>query len=355
MIALERRCTPEAVERLTAAVLEVSGVPREDAELVADTLVCADLWGHGSHGVMRLPSYVARLRAGVMNPVTRIDLAINAGAVAVLDGNDGLGQVVAAASAREAIRRARAHGVAAVSARNSNHVGCLSYFTRMAARQGCAALYASNASPAMAPWGGREPRVGTNPWSIAAPAGEAGTVVMDIANTAVARGKIHLARQRGTSIPEGWAVDAEGVPTSDPERALSGLLHPMAGHKGYAIAFMMDVLTGVLSGGAFGSQVAGPFQAEQRGGNGQLFVALDIARFLEPEAFAARVRRLVADVKGTPTAAGFDAIRVPGEIEDENAARGRAGGIALPERTVAALDRLAEEAGVDPALRLGGR
>jgi LDH2 family malate/lactate/ureidoglycolate dehydrogenase len=346
VVATQPRVPADALEQLTAAVLQASGVPANDAALVADTLVSADLWGHASHGTMRLASYVDRLRSGVMRPVTQIETVVDAGAVAVLDGNDGVGQVVAAASAREAIRRARAHGVAAVSARNSNHVGCLAYFTRMAAGDGCAALFASNASPAMAPWGGREPRVGTNPWSIAAPAGRTGTMVMDIANTAVARGKIHLARQRGTSIPEGWALDADGAPTTDPERALAGLILPMAGHKGYAIALMMDVLAGVLSGSAIGSEVAGPFQAERRGGNGHLFIALDVAAFLEPEAFAARMEQLVADVK----AEGLEAVQIPGELEDRNAARGRAEGIALPERTVADLRRLAAETGVDFAL-----
>jgi len=336
---------------LTAAVLRGAGVPAADAELVADSLVCADAWGHASHGVLRVPSYVARLRAGVMRAVTRVDVAVDAGAVAVLDGHDGVGQVIAAAAAREAVQRARTLGASAVAVRNSNHVGCLAYFTRMAAAQGCVALFASNASPAMAPAGGRAARVGTNPWSVAAPAPDGRAIVMDIANTAVARGKIHLARERGTRIPLGWAVDAAGVPTTDPERALAGLVLPMAGHKGYAIAVLLDVLTGVLSGSAIGSEVAGPYQAERRGGNGQLFIALDVERFLEPDTFVERVGRLIADVKSAPAAEAADEILVPGELEDRAAERAARDGVALAERTRRELWRLAGELGVDDATR----
>ena len=280
-----------------------------------------------------------------------MELAVDAGAVAVLDGNDGVGQIIAAACAREAVDRARIHGVAAVSARNSNHVGCLGYFTRSAARQGCVALFASNSSPAIAPWGGRDKRVGANPWSIAAPTGETSAMVMDIANTAVARGKIYDARQRGAKIPNDWAVDEDGEPTTDPERALAGLLLPMGGHKGYAIAVMIDMLTGVLSGSAIGSEVAGPFQTERRGGNGQLFIALDVATFIDPTAFASRAQTLIADVKNTRLADGFSAIDVPGEPEERNATRARVNGVALPERTIVELGRLADEAGIDLALR----
>ena len=350
-VAAEPRVAVDDLRRLTAAVLRGAGVPAADADLVADSLVRADAWGHASHGVMRVPAYVERLRAGVMRAVTRVEVVVDAGAVAVLDGHDGVGQVIAAAAAREAVQRAHTFGAGAVAVRNANHVGCLAYFTRMVAARGCVALFASNASPAMAPLGGREARVGTNPWSVAAPAPGGGAVVVDIANTAVARGKIHLARERGTQIPAGWAVDASGLPTTDPERALAGLVLPMAGHKGYAIAVLMDVLTGVLSGSAIGSEVAGPYQAERRGGNGQLMLALDVARFLDPTAFAERVERLVADVKGAPLADGADEILVPGELEDRAAARAEREGVTLPARTRSELWRLAGELGVDDATR----
>ena len=198
-----------------------------------------------------------------MEPVTRPDVVTDSGPLVVLDGHHGIGQVLTALAVDLGVERARVHGIAGVAVRNSNHFGTAAYFTRRAAEAGCVALLATNASPAMAPWGGREKAVGTNPWSIAAPAGSSGTVVMDIANTAVARGKIYLAEEKGVPIPEGWAADADGVPTTDAQEAVDGLILPMAGHKGYAIALMMDVLSGVLSGSGILAEVSSPYRTDR--------------------------------------------------------------------------------------------
>ncbi|MDB6170046.1 MAG: putative oxidoreductase YbiC [Verrucomicrobia bacterium] len=326
-----------------SAVLAESGVPESDARLVADSLVQADLWGHQSHGVMRLPWYTARIRTGVMRAVTQCELVVNAGAVAVLDGHDGIGQVVAEKAAREAMSRARAHGVGAVSVRNSNHFGTAMYFTRLPLAEGQLAILTTNASPAMAPWGGREQSVGTNPWSIAAPAGKFPPFVLDIANTAVARGKIYLAKQQGRAIPPGWAINSAGEPTTDPVEALAGLILPMAEYKGYAIAVMVDVLSGILSGSAFGKGVRGPYQSEQRSGCGHLMITLDIAAFLPLAEFNAGMEKLVGELKGAPLAAGFDEILYPGEPEARSAERGRREGIELPAQTMLDLTKLADE------------
>jgi LDH2 family malate/lactate/ureidoglycolate dehydrogenase len=336
---------PDKLRTFSAAVLTAHGVPFADATLVADSLVTADLWGHSSHGVLRLPWYIDRIRAGVMDPVTAPELAVDAGPVAVLDGRDGVGQVLTARAAEEALRRAGDHGVGAVGVRNSNHFGTAAYFTRMAPPAGAIAMLTTNASPAMAPWGGRVPTVGTNPWSIAAPAGRHGIVVMDIANTAVARGKIYLARQNKTAIPLGWAVNADGQPTNDTQEAIDGVILPMGGHKGYAISFMMDVLSGVLTGSAFGSSVGGPYQTEQRSGAGHLYLALDVAAFMPVEEFDARMEDLIAEVKSVPRAEGFDEIFYPGELEARAEERHR-GGLTLPEQTTIDLGRLADETGV---------
>jgi LDH2 family malate/lactate/ureidoglycolate dehydrogenase len=169
---------------------------------------------------------------------------------------------------------------------------------------------------------------------------------MDIANTGVARGKIYAARERGTPIPAGWATDAGGVPTTDPVAAAEGLILPMGGHKGYAISFMMDVLSGVLTGAEFATGVSGPQQAERRSGSGHLLVALDVAAFLPPAEFAGRMERLVAEMKSVPPAEGFAEVLVPGEIEDRNRARHEREGIGLPGATLAALRELAGTTGV---------
>jgi len=322
------------------------GVPERDAELLADSLVVAELWGHSSHGLLRLPWYVARLRSGAMRTVSEPVTVTDTGPLVVLDGQDGIGQVLADRAVATGVERARAHGVAGISVRNSNHFGTAAYFTRKAADAGCVAFLATNASPAMAPWGGREKAIGTNPWSIAAPAGSYGTVVMDIANTAVARGKVYLAVERGEPIPEGWAADRNGEPTTDAREAVRGLILPMAGHKGYAMSFMFDVLAGVLTGSAFGTDVAGPYDAERRSGCGHFLMVVDIATVQPVAEFSSRMEALVAATKSVPTAPGVPEIFVPGEIEQRNFARNSAAGITLPPKTWQDLAGLAASTGV---------
>ncbi len=325
------------------SVLVTLGVPQADAHLLADSLVAAELWGHSSHGMLRLPWYVERLRSGAMKAVTAAQTVVDHGGLVVLDGCDGIGQVLAAQATQLGIARARQHGVSAVGVRNSNHFGTAAYFTREAAQAGCVALLATNASPAMAPWGGRAKAVGTNPWSIAAPAGRHGVAVMDIANTAVARGKVYLAAERGEAIPSGWAADAQGRPTTRAEDAIHGLILPMAGHKGYIISFMMDVLAGVLTGSQFGSGVAGPYEPSKRSGCGHMLITIDIAALMPEAEFAQRMEALIDEVKAVPTAQGVVEIFFPGEIEDRNTEKRLREGIVLAEQTWQSLARLADE------------
>ncbi len=334
-----------------AAVYRSLGVPDQDAELLADSLVQADLWEHQSHGVMRIFWYGARLRSGATRPVTTPELVVDGGAIAVMDGQDGIGQVVAARAMQAAITRAKAHGIGAVAVRNSGHFGTAMYFTRMAAEAGCIGFLSTNASPAMPPWGGREKRVGTNPWSIAAPAGRHPPMMLDIANTAVARGKLYLARQRGEPIPEGWAIDAEGRPTTDAAAGIAGCILPMAGHKGYAIATMMDVLSGVLSGGRFGAGVTGPYVPDGSSGAGHLAMALDIEAFRPRAAFEADMELLIDELKNTPHSIDTTEIYYPGELEARAEAQNRRAGIILPQDTLADLDANAEDFGIEPLRR----
>ncbi len=337
------RIAPDRLLAFASAAYRSAGMPDADALLAADTLVQADLWGHQSHGVLRLPWYVARLRGGVCQPVAAPETVVDGGAIAVIDGKDAMGQVLTARAMEDAIRRAKAHGIGAVALRNSNHFGTAMYFTLMAARAGCVGFLSTNASPAMAPWGGRKKTVGTNPWSWAAPAGSHPPMVLDIANTGVARGKIYLAKQRGLPIPEGWAITSAGAPTTDPAAAIDGIILPMAQHKGYAIAAMMDMLSGVLSGSAFGTGVHGPYQTAHRSGAGQFMIALDIAAMQPLAEFGLRMDEMIAQLKSVPLADGFEEIVYPGEIEARNDVRNRAEGLVLPDDTLADLRKLADE------------
>jgi len=322
------------------------GLPKPDAKLVADTLVQADLWGHQSHGVMRTFWYAARLQSGAMNAKTKPDLVVDGGAIAVIDGQDGVGQVIASYAMREAIDRAKKHGIGAVAVRNSGHFGTAMYYTRMASDDGCVGFLSTNASPAMAPLGGREKLIGTNPWSVAAPAGRYAPMTLDIANTAVARGKLYLARQRGEDIPEGWAIDQDGHPTTDPIAGIAGNILPFAEHKGYAIATMMDVLSGILSGSGFGAGVVGPYVAEGRSGVGHLAIALNIASFRPLPDFCHDMERLVASIKGVPLAPGASEIFYPGELEARADKHHRLLGITLPHNTVDELNAGAKALGI---------
>jgi LDH2 family malate/lactate/ureidoglycolate dehydrogenase len=341
------RVAHDALRSFVATVYEKGGLPPRDAALVADTLVQADLWGHQSHGVLRTGWYLARLHSGAMKARTEPTFVRDGKSVAVIDGGDGVGQVVTEFATREAIRRARAHGVASISVRNSNHFGTCMYYTRMAAEAGCIMLLMTNGGPAIAPWGGRQKVIGTNPWSISAPAGARSPLMMDMAVTGVARGKIYLARQRREPIPLGWALDADGAPTTDPQKAIDGIILPMAGHKGYAIGTVVDMLSGVLSGSAFLSAVNGPYKAELRSGAGHFLTAYDIEAFMPLAEFNARMDAFIGEIKSVPLAKETNEIFYPGEMEARSDTRQRRDGIELPEDTVAELRRLGQESGVD--------
>jgi LDH2 family malate/lactate/ureidoglycolate dehydrogenase len=346
-MASAQRTRPETLLSFTEAVLRAEGVPEPDAHLLADTLVTAELWGHASHGMLRLPWYVARLRSGAMTRVTTVERIRDIGALVVLDGGNGIGQVITDHAISLGVERAREYGVSAIGVRNSGHFGTAAYFTRKAADQGCVAFLCTNASPAMAPWGGRQKSIGTNPWSIAAPAGRHGTVAMDLANTAVARGKVYLAAERGTEIPEGWAADADGNPTTDPRSAIEGLILPMAGPKGYVISFMFDVLAGVLTGSAFGTDVAGPYEPDSVSGAGHLLLTIDVAAMTDPASYAERVEALVDATRSAETAPWADRILVPGELEDRTLAELTTTGVTLTATTWTSLVTLAAETEVE--------
>ena len=337
------RTSAAELTQLAAGILRAESVPADDAELVADSLVRADFWGHQSHGVLRLPWYIARLRTGAAEATAQPEILIDTGSLVLLDGREGLGQVVTERARTIAVERARTHGAGIVAVRNSNHFGTAMYYTRRAAADGCVAILTTNASPAMAPWGGREKRLGTNPWSIGAPWRDR-AIALDIANTAVARGKIYLAQQRGEAIPDYWALDSAGDVTTDAAAAIAGTILPMAGHKGYAISFMMDVLSGALTGSGVGTSVIGPYSPRGKSGAGHLLIAIDVAALGDREEYDARVDTIVREATSTPLAGGHDRIYFPGEVEDRAEAAAReAGGVTLPSATVSDLTALARE------------
>jgi LDH2 family malate/lactate/ureidoglycolate dehydrogenase len=339
---------PDSLRTFSTAAFKAAGMAADDAYLCADTLVQADLWGHQSHGVLRLSWYLARLKSGVCSVTAQPETVVDGGAIAVIEGHDAMGQVVTAHATNSAITRAKKHGIGAVAVRHSGHFGTAQYFTRMAAREDCIGFLSTNTSPAMAPWGGRIKTVGNNPWSWAAPAGRHAPMVLDIANTAVARGKIYLARQRGETIPEGWAIDQAGKPTTDPQAAIDGVILPMAGHKGYAVSVIMDMLSGVLPGSGFGTEVHGPYQAQHKSNAGHLMIVLNIAAFQPMAEFHQRIEAQIAELKSTPLAPGAEEIFYPGEIEARNDVLNRRDGLMLPDDTITDLKKVGAEYGLSP-------
>ena len=340
------RVNHERLLDFCAAVYEKVGVPAPDARVVADTLVQADLWGHQSHGVLRLGWYRDRIVNKVMNPVTKPEFVVDAGAMALIDGHDGVGQVLTTLATKEAVKRAKAHGIGAVGVRMSNHFGTCMYYTMMGAREGCVMFLTTNGGPAMAPWGGMKKIIGTNPWSVAAPVGKRPPFVVDMAATGVARGKIYLARNKNLPIPLGWAINAKGEPTTDPQEAIDGIILPMAEHKGYAIAAMVDVLSGVLTGSGFLTAVHSPYKTAEKSNCGHLMIAIDIAKFQPIAQFNARMEEFVAEIKAVPTAKGFDEVFYPGEMEARNDQKNRREGLQFPDDTLADLKRIARECGL---------
>lgn len=336
-----------------ADVLATCGLRGPDAERVGMLMVEADLVGAGGHGIFRLPQYVRRLRAGGTNPTPDITVSRRAPAVAIVDGDNGMGHLVMSRAAEVAVELAREAGVAWVGARRSNHAGAGGVYACLPLEAGMIGIYTVVASANhMAPWGGTESLLGTNPLAIAIPMGAADPVVLDIATTVVSYGTVKAYALLGETMPEGWMIDqTTGAPLTDPRRSAEGILLPIGGHKGSGLALMLGLLAGPLNRAAFGRDVV-DFNADDRTvtETGHVMIALDVARFLDPAAFQAEVARHLDDLRTSAPMPGVERIRLPGDARAERRRDHLAHGVPLSMPLLAQLDRLAAEAGV-PALR----
>ena len=324
-----------------------AGLPKGDAQQVSSCLVTANLRGVDSHGVTRVPIYLRRIRQGLVNRRPEIRVANTAPSVAVVDGDNGMGAVVGNVAVAEAIRLARETGVSAVGVRNSNHYGIAAFYLLKAVEEGCAGLTVTNAPPTMAPYGARQPFFGTNPWAIAVPAGKHPAVLLDMATSIVARGKIILAEQRNEAIPQGWALDREGKPTTDATAALAGAVLPFGGPKGSALAMFADILAGVLTGAAFGRDINDLYRNFDEPQNiGHFFIACDIEAFMPLSKFAERMEILLQSLKACELAQGHSQVLAPGEVEAITERERLAKGIPLTPDIVEMLAQEATEAQV---------
>lgn len=340
-----RRFSYRGLFDFSVAVLSRLGVPRVAAETTTNCLLHAELRGHASHGLVRLPVYSRRLQAGVVKADPLTAVVQDTGPLCRVDGDNGLGPVVGRFSMLEAIARAKQFGIGMASAFMSNHFGPAAFYTEMAMAERCIGIAASNAPPNMAPFGGRERFLGTNPLSVAVPAGKV-PVVFDMASSVVARGNIILAAQRSEPIPEGWALDPDGNPTTDAKLGLLGAVLPFGGAKGSAISLLIDILSGVLSGASYGRHLNTLEDLQSVQNLGHFFAAIDVGRFMPAEEFLGRMDDLVSQLKSSPTAPGVREILAPGEIEAKKKGEIESTGVPIPENVVEQLAQLGSETGV---------
>jgi len=345
----------EAADAFVRRLLATHGVPEQDAATVAACLVSADLRGVDTHGIARLPGYLDRLRRGLINPRPQLAPQRVTPVAASLDGQDGFGFVVGMRAIEEAMAIAHEFGIGVVAARRSSHFGMAASYVLPAIEAGFLALVFSNASPAMPPWGGREALLGTNPFAAGAPGGKLGPFLLDMSPAVAARGKIRRAERRGEKIPLGYALDAQGRPTTDPTAALAGVVLPIGGYKGSGLSMLMDIFGGVISGAGYAGNVGDQYKVYDRPQDvGHFFLALRPDLFVRDGAYRERMDTLVQRVRDCPKADGFDEILIPGEPEAREEEIRRREGIPYGASEVAALQREAASAGVDPLVLSNG-
>jgi LDH2 family malate/lactate/ureidoglycolate dehydrogenase len=350
------KITPTSAEALAKTILTSHGVPSSRAELIASALVLADLRGVDTHGINRLAGYISRLTAGVVQAAPEIKITNKTPVMALMDAQNTFGFVAGSLAVDKCIEMAETFGIGMVAVRNSNHYGMGATYVLRAVRQGFACFAYTNASRAMPPWGGAEALLGTSPFAVGVPGGKEGDFVLDMSPSVAARGKIRKAFRRGESIPEGYALDSKGRPTTDPAAALNGgVVLPMGGPKGSGLAMMMDIFGGVMSGSAFAGGVNDQYKVLDKPQNvGHWFLVFRPEVFLEggmPE-LRERMGTLFQAVRSAKKAEGFDRIYVSGEMEELTEAKRSQDGIPFTTSEIDALHELAREAGVHDRLEL---
>ncbi len=305
-----------SIKNLQQVVMDTllkSGVSIDDAAIIYDTILFANRRGVATHGVGRLPLYIHKIAAGHYNPKNEIEILADNAAYALIDAHNGFGQVVAYKATKMAIEKAKKYGVAIVGVRNSNNFGTAGYFGDMAAREGCAAMVYANAAPAIAPTGGYKTIFGTNPLCYAFPGiDDYEPILLDMATTIAARGKIRLAAKNGEKIPLDWAVGPDGQPTDDPNVALMGSLLPIGGYKGYGLSMFVDIFAGLLTGSHYAGEVKNLSKMDEDSGNGHLFIAIDLDKFMTPDEKRKRIHHFYKAVK---SCGEEGKVFMPGEIE----------------------------------------
>jgi L-2-hydroxycarboxylate dehydrogenase (NAD+) len=333
-----------------AGAFAAAGLPGEDAQIVAQLMVEADLRGSDTHGVIRLPLYVRRLRAGGVNAKPNIRVVSDRPSAALIDGGNGMGHLVMRRAAQVAIEKAKATGIGWVGARMSNHAGPAALYVTMPLPHDMIALYfAVGSNNHLPPWGGSETLLGTNPMAIAVPALEEPAIVLDMAPTVAAYGKVRLKAQRGEAMPVGWMIDRAGKPLTDPKRADEGYLLPIGDYKGYGLSLIIGLLAGALNRAALGREVIDFVKETGKATNtGQAIAAIAVETFMPAAEFKRAVDRLIRDIRSSQRLPGVERIFLPGEQSHAKLLDRRAHGVPMPKMLRESLDAVARDLAIAP-------
>ena len=342
----EPKIPEDVLRRALEAIFGAAGMASEGAYLVADSIVYADKRGNHSHGALHVPDYVQKLVRGGVNPRAEPRLDGSSGPVLRVDAENAMGQVAMTFAIKHAIDRARDVGLAFAAVGGSNHCGALNYFSAMAAREGMIGICGTNAIPTMAPKGGLDRIVGLNPISIAIPGGRS-NFMLDTTFGEAAYGKIRVYAQKGHKIPEGWVLDSDGQPITDPKAAFAGLIRPIGGHKGVGLGMAIGMLSSLLSGAAYGTELGDLARGAKPGRDGHFCVAIHIAAFQPLELVRSRVDRILEEIRSGRRMAGVDRLYAPGDLGEALGRDYSINGIPLNRETLAGLQSAAEMAGAN--------
>jgi L-2-hydroxycarboxylate dehydrogenase (NAD+) len=349
----KQRISGEKLRAFIAASFEAVDVSREDAKAIAQLMAQADINGSEGHGVFRLPQYIRRIKGGAVNVKPNIRVEREMAGMALVHGDNGMGHLVMKFATEKAIETAKTAGVAWVGARWSNHAGPASLYASMPLAHNMIGLYmAVGSANHLPPWGGLDMLLSTNPIAVAVPAGEEPAIILDMATTVAAYGKVKTKAQRGEMMPEGWMMDRQGNPLTDPKRANEGFLLPIGGYKGYGLALVMGLLAGNLNAAAMGKDVVDFNNDDTTETNtGHTIVAINVEAFQDLQEFKQGMDTLIRDIRNSQRLPNVDRIRLPGEGTHTARNDNEKNGIPMPEALLAVLDQLASELKIDKLSR----
>jgi L-2-hydroxycarboxylate dehydrogenase (NAD+) len=350
MTTTDSRVPAARLAAFIARALMAAGLPAADADIVAGLMAEADLRGSDTHGVIRLPLYLRRIGAGGVNVRPNIRVVSDRPAAALLDGDNAMGHLVMRRATHLAIDKAKATGIGWVGARMSNHAGPAALYATLPLHHDMIGIYfAVGSNNHLPPWGGSETLLGTNPMCVAVPAQEQPPIVLDMAPTVAAYGKVRLAAQRGEEMPVGWMIDREGKPLTDPKRADEGYLLPIGDYKGYGLSLIIGILAGALNRAALGRDVVDFVKETGKAANtGHAIAALAIETFMPPAEFKRAIDAVIRDIRDSKKLPGVARIFLPGEQTHAKLLDRRANGIPMPKALRASLDNVARELNIAP-------